>query len=152
MQVIFPALERVGIWDVHNITEIWDKQSLAVQYKARSFYQLTTMTVWGCKDLRNVFPSNILPQLHNLDELNVSKCPNMEVIIFKNTKEEETINDDLILFPRLRTIEILSMENLKSFCNSSERSDSQPLFNHQVWMSWIFLLTYGKALFLIAEQ
>ncbi|XP_057488289.1 disease resistance protein At4g27190-like [Actinidia eriantha] len=132
-QVIFPALERVGIWDVHNITDIWDKQSLAVHYKARSFCQLTTMTVWDCKDLRNVFPSNILPQLHNLDELNVSKCPNMEVIVFKNTKEEEeTINDDLILFPRLRTIKIIYMENLKSFCNSSERSDSQPLFNHQV--------------------
>ncbi|GFZ05614.1 hypothetical protein Acr_17g0011860 [Actinidia rufa] len=134
-QVIFPALERLGIWDVHNITDIWDKQSLAVQYKARSFCQLTTMTVSDCKDLRNVFPSNILPWLHNLDELNVSKCPNMEVIVFKNTKEEETINDDLILFPRLRTIEILSMENLKSFCDSSERSDAQPLFNHQVWMS-----------------
>ena len=145
MQVIFPVLEELQIERLPNITEIWDKQSHSVRDKAEFFCQLVLIHVSECEKLLNLIPSSIVPGLQNLVTLNAQNCPNIEVIVFENAKEE-VANDDIFVFSHLLDLDIINMKILKSFYTNSKMSEAQPFFNHQVLMSYLFFIkyTYGQ--------
>ncbi|KAF7142195.1 hypothetical protein RHSIM_Rhsim05G0065200 [Rhododendron simsii] len=127
--VAFPALEELSIFSVPNITEIWDKNLLP----AKSFCLLRSLKVWGCEKLMNVVPSHMLPLLRNIKTLNVYKCPEMEVIVVLEKREEETqesTNKDIIMFPELTKMTLYALENLKGVC--AYKSDDQLNFNMKV--------------------
>lgn len=86
----------------------------------------------------NLIPSNMVPRLQNLEELSVHECPSIEVIVFENANEE-VANDDIFVFSQLKTLNIKDAKNLKSFCTSSNISEAQPFFNHQVRIPRLFL-------------
>ncbi|KAF5956876.1 hypothetical protein HYC85_004101 [Camellia sinensis] len=132
-KVAFPVLENLKITKVPNITDIWDKQLLTVlENKSKSFCQLKEMEVSNCEKMVNVVWSNMLPQLQNLEKLNVYGCPNMEVIVWEQENEKGPTNDDIIVFTRLTTLCLQNLTKLKSFYNWPTRSEPQPLFNNQV--------------------
>ncbi|PSS01806.1 Disease resistance protein [Actinidia chinensis var. chinensis] len=130
-KVIFPVLDVLEIHGLPNITEIWDKQSLSIQDIAESFCQLVRMQVSECENLMNLIPSNMVPRLQKLRNISVQKCPNIEVVVFENAKEE-VANDDIFVFSQVKAINIINMKNLKSFCANSKISEAQPFFNPQV--------------------
>ena len=136
LQVVFPALEELVIKELPQITQIFDKELLTEE----SFRQLRKVNLLDCKLLVNVFPSNMLSRLQNLQELYAYNCDNMEVIISMKGEEEynEAETKDDILFPKLSTLRLEQLNNLKSFYSST--CEAQPLFNKQVRMSHILVL------------
>ena len=85
------------------------------------------MTIDGCDNLVNVFQSNMVSQLQNLEEVFISNCPHMEVIISKKGEEEsdeEAKPNDNIVLPQLRKLELIGLKNLKSFCTTRSEAGS----------------------------
>ncbi|KAG5561481.1 hypothetical protein RHGRI_004509 [Rhododendron griersonianum] len=128
--VAFPALEELSIDEMPNITEIWDKNLLP----AESFCLLRSLDVKECEKLMNVVPSHILPQLNSIETLEVSECPEMEVIVVLEKREEETQEatnkDTIIVFPKLGYLTLRELENLKGVC--AYKSEDRLCFNVQV--------------------
>ena len=135
LQVVFPSLRRLAIKDVPNITEIWDNQPLLdPQNKTDSFCKLSSITITNCGDLVNVFPYYMLPQLQiNLEELKITSCPKVEVIVSKKANEKEAATKDIIVFKKLRALGFKDLENLKSFC-----FEEQFFFGNKVQISLPF--------------
>ncbi|CAL5431379.1 unnamed protein product [Camellia sinensis] len=126
-KVAFPALEELRIFDVHNISVVWDKHlEPLVQEERESFCQL-----------RN---------LAHLRHLYIHRCAKLKAIVVAN--KERGDNDNPLVFPQLFSIELNQLENLKSFYDScgpeEEKEEStkheliveilepQPLFNQKV--------------------
>ncbi|KAF7143687.1 hypothetical protein RHSIM_Rhsim05G0217600 [Rhododendron simsii] len=133
-QVAFPALEKLKINYVQNITEIWHKKLQPEE----SFCRLKSLEVRNCEKLMNVVPSNMLPQLKSIETLDIFGCPEMEVIVDFEKKEEKTTqeatNKDMIIvqFPQLRILKLFELGRLSSFNNTSTITETRPLFNYQV--------------------
>ncbi|KAA8524650.1 hypothetical protein F0562_011073 [Nyssa sinensis] len=141
-KVAFPSLESFTIRSLDSILEIWDNQS-------ESFSQVRTLNVEGCYNLRNVFSLSIVKNLVLLQEVKISRCPEMEEILAtgettkKNGQEGESDNA-IITFPQLKTLELFNLRNLKCFCSSRFKKEdkeivkdkdilqAQPFFNHKV--------------------
>ncbi|KAH7855826.1 hypothetical protein Vadar_029442 [Vaccinium darrowii] len=124
-QVAFPALEYISIWKVPMITGIWVQQP---ENGVESFCKLKSITVWNCDQLEYVLPSYMLPQLHNLLQLKVIGCKELEVIVSNKLKEKEATNNDILVFPQLKTLELQELNNLKCFCTGTD----QLLLSHKV--------------------
>ncbi|XP_028076588.1 uncharacterized protein LOC114278690 [Camellia sinensis] len=132
-KVAFPVLEDLEIEELPNIIEIWDKQLvIASENESKSFCHLKDMRVSNCEKLVHVVQFNILPRLQNLKKFNVDNCPRMEAIVSEKEKEEGTTSNDIIMFSKLKTLNLSELVSLKSFYNWPTRSEAQPLFNHQV--------------------
>ncbi|XP_058207675.1 uncharacterized protein LOC131320819 isoform X1 [Rhododendron vialii] len=116
-KVAFPVLESLDFRNLSKITRIWDEQPLSEQEKeAKSFCKLMEIKVEDCDQLEYVLPLYMLPQLKNLQRLDIWDCWKMEVIISTNPKQKEaTNNNDTIRFPRLEKVSFWGMPNLKSF-------------------------------------
>ncbi|KAH7854648.1 hypothetical protein Vadar_016369 [Vaccinium darrowii] len=128
-KVAFPVLEDIRIWDVRMITGIWVQQQLSKPEKeVESFCKLKSIDVGSCRQLEYVLPSYMLPQLHNLLQLDVKDCKELEVIVSNKLKEKEATNNDILVFPRLETLQLLNLDNLKCFCTGTD----QLLFSHKV--------------------
>ncbi|KAH7843672.1 hypothetical protein Vadar_019359 [Vaccinium darrowii] len=127
-KVAFPALEKLDIFYVSNITEIWDKKNLLPT--DQSFCLLRSLKVWDCKELMNVVPSHVLPRLRNVKDLRVYRCSKMEVIVVLEKREEESTNKDITPFPELRSLWLGQLINLKAVC--AYKSEDQLDFNVQV--------------------
>ncbi|KAI8008154.1 Disease resistance protein RPS2 [Camellia lanceoleosa] len=125
-QIACPELRVLAISWVPNITDVWDKKLLPTG----SFCQLREVRIEGCDKLVNVILSNVLPRLQNLTELSVQYCPMVEEILSEKGEEKEDAEakENVILFPQLETLELGSLENLRSFCTS--RLAAQHFFKH----------------------
>ncbi|KAG5555634.1 hypothetical protein RHGRI_006325 [Rhododendron griersonianum] len=110
-------LEMVG---VPKITEIRDKQPLPKPKKeVESLCKLMDIRIWNCGQLLYVFPPHMLPQ--NLQKLWIQDCDELEVILSKDLKEEkEAINEDIIVFPRLKEVRLWALRKLKSFYTETQ--------------------------------
>ncbi|CAL5336469.1 unnamed protein product [Camellia sinensis] len=126
MKIACPELRVLSIGWLPNITDVWDKKLLPTG----SFCQLREVRIEGCDKLVNVILSNMLPRLKNLTELSVQYCPMVEEILSEKGEEkaDAEAKENIILFPELKTLELGSLENLKSFCTS--RLAAQHFFKH----------------------
>ncbi|KAH7855548.1 hypothetical protein Vadar_026098 [Vaccinium darrowii] len=117
LQVAFPALEYLLIYDVPNITEIWDKKSLPESEKeTQSFWRLGDIDIHKCNQLVYVLPCYMLPQLQiNLQRLSIWDCKEVEVIVSKELKENE-----IIVFHQLKHVHFWRLPKLKSFYTGTE--------------------------------
>ncbi|KAH7854275.1 hypothetical protein Vadar_012021 [Vaccinium darrowii] len=128
-KVAFPAVEDLTISEVPMIKEIWVQQPLSkLEKEVESFCKLKSIRVWGCDQLEYVLPSYMLPQLHNLLDLEIRDCKELEVIVSNKLKEKEATNNDILVFPQLNTLELYGLDNLKCFCSGTD----QLLFSHKV--------------------
>ncbi|KAF7146909.1 hypothetical protein RHSIM_Rhsim03G0017200 [Rhododendron simsii] len=113
--VASPAREHL---EMVGVTEILDK--------------LMNICIEMCDQLLYVFPSQMLPL--NLQYLEIANCDELEVIFSTDPKEEkEAINDDVIVFPRLKRVSLWYLPKLKSFY-----SETQGFFSHKVQRSLPF--------------
>lgn len=123
------------------ITGIWPQRPLSKPEKeVESFCELQSITVWECYQLEYVLPSYMLPQLHNLLRLDISFCKELEVIVSNKLKEKEDTNNDILVFPKLYSLELRYLDNLKCFCTGGK----QLLFSHKVAFPALKYLLIGQ--------
>ncbi|KAJ7950393.1 Disease resistance protein [Quillaja saponaria] len=104
-KVAFPKLVTLKLSKI-RFNNLWHDQ-LSASYSTES---LTTLIVEGCDSIKHLFTSSTATCLTNLRHLEISKCESMEEIIII----EETTIKDKITFPKLETMKISDMDNLKT--------------------------------------
>ncbi|MBA0803556.1 hypothetical protein Gohar_013750, partial [Gossypium harknessii] len=113
--VLFPvALEELYLDSVNGIEKIWhDDQLLTVSFGVQS---LTRLEVWECHKLKCAFTSSIVKSFVQLETLIVSHCDEMEDIIEGILGGEQRINNSIRVFPKLNSLKLNNLSNLKRFC------------------------------------
>ena len=129
-QVSFPLLKDLEINKI-PVKAIWNKQTIQSSKGSNnaSFSQLKNVNVTQCPNLVNVFSTNMLPQLQELERLGVQSCPSLTLLV-SEARGEGLIDDGLIKFCKLKGLVLVDLPNLKSFYQS--KFETSHLFNHQV--------------------
>ncbi|XP_022635607.1 uncharacterized protein LOC106758566 [Vigna radiata var. radiata] len=105
-------LQRVECLTIHGCTKLRNLASSSV-----SFSYLTSLEVVNCM-MRNLMTLSTARTLNQLTTMKVSSCPFIVEIVAEN--EEEKVQE--VEFKQLKSLELVSLQNLKSF-SSVEKCD-----------------------------
>ncbi|MFS8006192.1 putative leucine-rich repeat domain superfamily [Helianthus anomalus] len=111
--VEIPNLTQVELKDLHNLKYIW-KSNHHVR-RMLEFPNLTTISIVNCGRLEHVFTSSMVGSLQQLQDLHISDCPNMEVIVRLEGEEFEydvTVKE----IECLKSMRLEKLEALEGFC------------------------------------
>ncbi|KAI7752887.1 hypothetical protein M8C21_000046 [Ambrosia artemisiifolia] len=72
---------------------------------------LKKLVIYECDLLQHVFTFSTLESLKQLEELAISKCSAMEVVVKKENEEQRKV----VVFPHLKSIQLRSLPNLQGF-------------------------------------
>nr|GEY05922.1 probable disease resistance protein At4g27220 [Tanacetum cinerariifolium] len=81
----------------------------------KGFQNLTKLSIASCNRLTSLFSPTIAVVISNIQELSITECKRMTVIIDEGNEHEITPNE--LLFPRLKTLELIDLPKLKCFCS-----------------------------------
>ncbi|GLU15749.1 hypothetical protein SLE2022_322170 [Rubroshorea leprosula] len=79
------------------------------------FSNLKMLRIVGCSGMRKLLPFELLQAFQNLEVIDVSWCEQMEEII---TSSDSDASLDKFTFPKLRTLWLWSLPQLKSICSA----------------------------------
>ncbi|KAG5223865.1 disease resistance protein [Salix suchowensis] len=91
------------------------------------FSALKLLSCHGCKSMKKLFPSVLLPNLVNLEKIEVDDCEKMEEIIGGTTSDEEgAMGEESSEFklPKLKILILRRLPELKSICRAELICDS----------------------------
>ncbi|XP_023758718.1 uncharacterized protein LOC111907150 [Lactuca sativa] len=112
--VAFQKLKEVTLGGISNLKHMWKSHRWIVL----NFPNLTKVSIVSCKLLGHVFSSCMIGSLLQLQELIISECKSMDVIV-KQVEDSETRPTEVV-FPCLKTITLHELPNLKGFCLGKE--------------------------------
>ncbi|XP_039032248.1 uncharacterized protein LOC120167247 isoform X1 [Hibiscus syriacus] len=104
---ILPNLETL------EIRYCWNLMSLGSS--SASFQNLTTLKVWSCKGMKYLDTCLAVQGLSQLKQLIIGECTSMKEIV--GSGEDEATCD--IIFSRLKSLELVNLLRLKSFCSGN---------------------------------
>ncbi|KAI3516599.1 hypothetical protein L1887_15521 [Cichorium endivia] len=104
-----PNLKELSLGGLHKLQHIW-KNSRSISLK---FPNLTKVSIKRCRLLGHVFTCCMVGSLLQLQDLEISDCMNMNVIV-KHVEDSET-RATAIVFPCLKSITLRRLPNLKGF-------------------------------------
>ncbi|KAK2414220.1 hypothetical protein QL285_036836 [Trifolium repens] len=105
-QVAFPNLETLKLSSL-NLNKFWDENQ-------HSMYNLSVLIVENCGELKYLFSSTMVQSFVNLKRLEISNCNLMNEIIATERRNDVSIALKEVPFPKLETIVLKDMENLKT--------------------------------------
>ncbi|XP_045792992.1 disease resistance protein At4g27190-like [Trifolium pratense] len=105
-QVAFPDLTTLKLSSL-NLDKIWNDNQ-------HSMYNLSVLIVENCGELKYLFSSTMVETFVNLKRVEISKCNSMNEIIATERRNDVTIALNEVPFPKLETIVVKDMENLKT--------------------------------------
>ncbi|KAL8245690.1 hypothetical protein R6Q59_006906 [Mikania micrantha] len=108
-----PNLRQVKLWNLESLKYIW--KSNHHQRRVLKFPNLTTLSIGYCHSLKHVFTSSMMGGLLQLQDLQVTHCYNMEVIV-KTEEEEEEEEEEMEWFPCLKSLKLIKIYRLQAFC------------------------------------
>ncbi|KAI7725947.1 hypothetical protein M8C21_004522, partial [Ambrosia artemisiifolia] len=123
-EVVIPKLEKLEIYDMKKLKQIWPCQIPTVEKNNVSM--LRKIVVSNCDSLTNIFPDNPLPMLNNLEELEVEDCGSIEVIF---NIDFETVSEMEGYVSRLRSINVEFLSNLRELWRMRGVNNSNILIN-----------------------
>ncbi|KAM3706831.1 hypothetical protein ACJW31_03G180700 [Castanea mollissima] len=121
-KVAFSNLEDINIEGIDNLKKLWHNHQLV----PNSFCKIKMLHVWGCENLVNIFPSNMLKRLQNLKELKIMLCNSVEEVFEVKRENVDEICDKgstqlryltLINLPKLKHVWTLDPEAILTFQN-----------------------------------
>ncbi|KAB2005786.1 hypothetical protein ES319_D11G295000v1 [Gossypium barbadense] len=104
---ILPKLETLEVHDCENL--------ICLGSSSASFQNLTTLDVWNCEAMKYLDTCLAVQGMAQLKKLRVRDCISMKEIVA--TEGGEATCD--IYFSRLRSLELVNLPRLKSFCSGS---------------------------------
>ncbi|KAF3944595.1 hypothetical protein CMV_028952 [Castanea mollissima] len=150
-KVAFSNLEDINIKGIDNLKKLWHNHQLV----PNSFCKIKMLHVWGCENLVNIFPSNMLKRLQNLKELKIELCNSVEEVFEVKGENVDEICDKgstqlryltlknlpklkhvwtsdpeaILTFQNLRQVEVSRCESLKSLFPMSVAKSLEQLEN-----------------------
>ncbi|XP_029127910.1 uncharacterized protein LOC109802723 [Cajanus cajan] len=79
---------------------------------------ITVLKIYRCNSLRCLFTSSTAKSLTQLKTMEIERCDSIEEIIVCN-KERDESNEDEIIFPKLKSLNLEELSKLKSFYRGS---------------------------------
>ncbi|XP_020218566.2 uncharacterized protein LOC109801841 [Cajanus cajan] len=116
-------LQRVELLVIHTCLKLTNLVSPSV-----SFSYLTHLEVMNCRLMRNLMTTSTAKSLVKLTTMKVSSCPMILEIVAKN--EEEEVKE--IEFRQLKSLELVDLQNIKSFCSLEKCDLKFPLLENLV--------------------
>ncbi|TKY49668.1 disease resistance protein [Spatholobus suberectus] len=83
-----------------------------------SLIHLTSLEVVNCEALKSLMSPSTAKSLGQLRTMKVIKCKFLREIVSVQRNEEENVVKVVIVFKQMKTLELVSLKNLKSFCKS----------------------------------
>ncbi|MFQ6653501.1 hypothetical protein Gotur_024876 [Gossypium turneri] len=122
----FQSLEELDLRDLPKLSALIlnDKGigSAATSAPSATFSHLKEINIVSCSSMKTLLPHWLLPNLQNLEKIEVEDCSQLVEILGAATSEvEEKGSDALIKFhlPNLRILMLTYLPNLKSICSKS---------------------------------
>ncbi|KAG8362605.1 hypothetical protein BUALT_Bualt12G0011700 [Buddleja alternifolia] len=115
----FSNLKELKISFLSGIKYLWNSQNQNV-----SLSNLTSIDIWGCNKLRNLFPLKMAKDV--LSQLEILACSMMEEV-FSNDGEEGHIT-----FPKLKKLSLASLPSLTNLCKGIENIEFPVLTEMQI--------------------
>ncbi|KAL7161699.1 hypothetical protein ACSBR2_042218 [Camellia fascicularis] len=109
----FPLLKRVELRSLPKLTHVWKDNSQGIQ----GFQNLRSLIVSQCDSLRNLFSYSLAKLLVKLQEIEVTECGMMELIIANEPNADIAVIPNIIMFPQLSSLKLSDLPNLRSFCS-----------------------------------
>uniref|UniRef100_A0A3N7F999 Uncharacterized protein n=1 Tax=Populus trichocarpa TaxID=3694 RepID=A0A3N7F999_POPTR len=119
-----PELEVIQIWDCNSMEILVSSSWFCSAPPSLPSYNgmfsgLKEFYCHGCKSMKKLFPLVLLPNLVNLERIEVMDCEKMEEIIGTADEESSTSNSITeFILPKLRTLKLSELPELKSICNA----------------------------------
>ncbi|KAI7752904.1 hypothetical protein M8C21_000063, partial [Ambrosia artemisiifolia] len=111
--VKIPNLTQVELSWVYGLKYLWKSN----KWMVLEFPKLRTLSINSCKSLEYVFTCSMVGSLVLLQDLSIEWCTNLEVIVKEEEEEEECdVKVNEIMLPRLNSLKLGNLPNLKGFC------------------------------------
>ncbi|KAL4586176.1 hypothetical protein LXL04_010808 [Taraxacum kok-saghyz] len=107
--VVLENLKEVTLDGLDKLRHMWKSS----QWMVLHFPNLTKVSISKCGLLEHIFTDCVVGSLLNLQELQISNCKNL-VVIVKQAEDSKTSATEVV-FPSLKTIKLHDLPNLKGF-------------------------------------
>ncbi|KAM0054999.1 putative P-loop containing nucleoside triphosphate hydrolase, leucine-rich repeat domain superfamily [Helianthus debilis subsp. tardiflorus] len=115
--VKIPNLTQVKLDDLDDLKYLWKSN----QWMVLEFSNLTTLSIDYCKNLEHVFTCSMVGSLVQLQDLSITHCNKIEVIVKEEEEEEECdAKVNQIILPHLNSLKLDDLSRLKGFCLGNE--------------------------------
>ncbi|KAJ4721026.1 Disease resistance protein [Melia azedarach] len=107
----FRGASSLRLSEIPKLKEIWHDQILPVSF----FGNLYRLEVDDCAFMSSAIPANLLPFLKELMTLEVKNCNLVEEVV--HLEELNADVNNVLLFPKLKTLYLRDLPKLERFCN-----------------------------------
>ncbi|KAF3960753.1 hypothetical protein CMV_014557 [Castanea mollissima] len=106
--IVVTELRSLELINLGKLKHVWSMDPQGIF----TFAKLRTIKIEDCSNLKRVFPTSVAKALMQLEELEIMGCATVEEIV---AKEEGIETTTLSVFPRLISLILSSLPELKSF-------------------------------------
>ena len=135
-----PNLRQVDLERLDSLKYIWKSK----QGTVLKFPNLTRLSIQYCSRLEYVFTCPMVGSLLQLQELHISNCSSMKVIVKGEEEECDAIVNATVVFPCLKSLKLEWLESLEGFCIGKEAFEFPSLDTLQIgWCPKMRVFTKG---------
>uniref|UniRef100_A0A2N9I980 Uncharacterized protein n=1 Tax=Fagus sylvatica TaxID=28930 RepID=A0A2N9I980_FAGSY len=120
---VFSEVEGEEVASLKNL-ETFRRKEKDASAPPHTFSRLKRILIFKCSNLKKLLPPGLLLHLPNLEYIEVRLCEQLDEIIEEGKeeeeKEEEGMDTTKITLPRLKTLWLQFLPELKSICSSSK--------------------------------
>ncbi|PWA73922.1 NB-ARC domains-containing protein [Artemisia annua] len=124
-----------------SLKYIWKSK----QGTALKFPNLTQLSIHRCGSLEYVFTCSMVGSLLQLQELHISECHMMKVIVKGEEEESDAIVNAIVEFPCLKSLKLFDLTSLEGFCIGKEAFEFPSLDTFEIddWCQKMRVFTKG---------